>query len=235
VRSLKISKLGAWVYILSALCRAASGGVIYNVTFDTTPLVDHPAGPFYLDLAFTDGSGVNDANNTVTLSTFNFGGGSALGGPFVFGGASGAIETGVTITDNTFLSLFEEPFVAGFQLSFTLDLTSNDDASGIPDRFTFFVLDSSGVPLPTLAPSGDYFFGADLHSTGPIFDAYGGDSSRAPSVGSPVSISAPTITLVNSVPEPSTLWLLAGGLATLVVLKYRFASLVSRLSWQRER
>ena len=73
--------------------------MIYNVTLNTVPLVGHPAGPFYIELAFTDGGGVNDANNTVSLSNFNFGGGSALGSPLVLGGASGSLETGISIVD----------------------------------------------------------------------------------------------------------------------------------------
>lgn len=206
---------------VSTLCQTAIADAIYQVTLNTSPLVGHPAGPFYVYGAFTDGNGIGDANNTVTLSNFTFGGGSALGSPLVFGGASGSLETVVAITDSSFLSFFAEQFAPGLQLSFSLDLTLNDDGGGTPDRFTFFVLDSSQVPLPTLAPSGDYFFGADISSTGPIFDAYGSDPSRALSVGNPVSIAAPTITSVNSVPEPSAIYLVGGALAMMVVLRHR--------------
>ena len=198
---LNILKTAFFVCAFSALCQTASGDMIYNVTLNTAPLVGHPAGPFYVEWTFTDGSGVGDANNTVTMSNINFGGGSALGGPLVFGGASGSLETGVTITDSSVLSLFAEQFAPGLQLSFSLDLTSNDDAGGTPDGLTFFVLDRSGVPLPTLAPLGEYFFGATLCSTGTVFDAWASDPTRAPSVGNPVSIPAPTITSVSSVPE----------------------------------
>jgi hypothetical protein len=69
----------------------------------------------------------------------------------------------------------------GLELSFSLGVTSNDDASGIPDGLTFFILDNSGVALPTLAPVGDYFLSAALGSGGPIFDTYGSDPNRAPS------------------------------------------------------
>ena len=214
----------AWsVCALAALSQIASAGSIYNVTLDTTPLVGHPAGPFYIELAFTDGSGIGDLNNTVTFSNFNFGGGSALGGPLAIGGATGSLETGIAITDSSFLSLFYEQFAPGLQLSFSLGLTSNDDSGTPPDRISFFVLDSSGVPLPTLAPIGDYFFGADLGSAGPAFDAWAGDPSRAPSVGDPIAIPSPTIT--SAVPEPSALGLLGGALAALVILRRRFAAL----------
>jgi hypothetical protein len=200
------------------LCQIATANT-YNVTLDTAPLVGHPAGPFVVFLEFTDGSGIGDANNTVTLSGLDFSGGSALGSPIVFGGASGSLENGISITDTSVISFFEEGFNPGLQLSFSLDLTLNDDSGGTPDRFTFFLLDSSQVPLPTLAPFGDYFFGADIYSTGPIFDAYGSDASRSLSVGGPASIPVPTITSVSSVPEPSTIYLLGGALAMMGVLK----------------
>ena len=107
----------------SALCQTAIADVIYNVTLDTSSLVGHPAGPFYVFGEFTDGNGIGDANNTATLSSFTFGGGSALGSPLLFGGASGSLETGVTITDSSSLSFFAEQFAPGLQLDFSLDLT----------------------------------------------------------------------------------------------------------------
>jgi hypothetical protein len=145
------------LFVFTVLCRKASADISYDVTLDTAPLIGHPAGPFSILFIFIDGSGVGDANNTVTISNVGFGGGSALGNPVTFGGASGSLETEVTITDSSFLSLFNEGFSPGPQLSFSLDLTSNNDANGIPDRLTFSILDGSGVPLPTLAPYGDYF------------------------------------------------------------------------------
>jgi len=198
--------------------RQITGADIYNVTLDTSPLVGHPAGPFEVLLAFTDGSGIGDANNTVTLSGLDFGGGSALGSPIVFGGASGSLETGISITDTSVISFFEEGFNPGLQLSFSLGLTLNDDAGGTPDRLTFFVLDSLGVPLPTLAPAGDYFFGVDLGSSGPVFDAWATDPTRSPSVGGPVTIPAPIVT--TAVPEPSTIWLLGAVMIGLPGVRY---------------
>jgi len=220
----KVSKSIFLVCAISALGQKAIADAIYQVSLDTSSLVGHPAGPFYVYGTFTDGSGIGDANNIVTMSDFAFGGGSALGSPIVFGGESGSLETGVAITDSSFFSFAVEQFAPGLQLSFLLDLTLNDDAGGIPDRFSFSLLDSSGVPLPTLAPSDDYFFGADIYSTGPIFDAYGSDTSRSPSVGNPVSIPAPTIIAVSSVPEPSTKYLIGVGITCMIILRRRFSN-----------
>jgi hypothetical protein len=181
--------------------------------------VGHPAGSFSVLFVFTDGNGIGDANNTITVSDITFGGGSPLGSPLVFGGAAGSLGAGVAITDSSFLSLFLQSFAPGMQLSFLLTLTTDADAGGTPDRLTASILDSSGVPLPTLAPFGDYFFGVDLGSSGPVFDRYASDPSRAPTVGSPVSMPAPT---VGAVPEPSTIYLLGAAIIILVV-KHRSA------------
>ncbi|MGA2717256.1 MAG: hypothetical protein ABSG41_29620 [Bryobacteraceae bacterium] len=209
--------------LFAALSQTARGGEIYNVAVDTSALVGHPAGPFYVELAFTDGSGIGDANNTVTLSDFDFGGGSALGSPLVFGGATGSLETGVSITDSSFLSIFDEQFAPGLQLNFSLDLTSNDDADGIPDRLTLYLLDDSGTAIPTLAPGGaNYFLGVDLGSAGAVFDVWGSDPTQAPYVGDPVSIAAPKVTSASSTPEPPAIYLLGGALlATAAVTKSR--------------
>ena len=171
---------------------------------------------------FTDGAGVGDANNTAALSNFTFGGGSALGRPSVVWRSHWfAQKPALQITDSSALGFFAEQFAPGLQLNFSLDLTLNDESGGTPDRFTFFILDSSAVPLPTLAPFGDYFFGADIYSTGPLFDAYGSDTSRSLSVGGPASVPVPTITSVSSVPEPSTIYLLGGALLAMAVIRNR--------------
>jgi len=204
------------VCIVSVLCQTASADVFADVTLDTAPLIGHPAGPFSILFIFIDGSGVGDANNTATIGNVEFGGGSGLGNPVTFGGAGGSLETAVSITDSSFISVFNEGFTPGSQLTFSLDLTSNDDANGVPDRLTFSILDSSGVPVPTLAPFGDYFLGADLGSAGPVFDAWGSDPSRALSIGGPVSISAPTI---NVTPEPQLIYLVGVALVATVITK----------------
>ena len=228
----RILKAASLIFFVVSLCQHARGDTIYDVTLNTTPLVGHPAGPFYVELAVTDGSGVGDGNNTVSLSSFFLGGGSALGSPFTFGGVSGSLENGVTITDTSFLNVFSEQFTPGLQLSFSVDMTSNDDLGGIPDGLTLYILDSSGVPLPTLAPFGDYFLGADISSSGPNFSLYGSDPSRAPSDGNPVTIAAPTITPMSTVPEPSSISLVCAPLVGIVLIRsygfIRFPNLKSR-------
>ncbi len=206
--------------VISALCGSAVADT-YNISLDTSPLVGNPAAPFSVLIEFIDGNGFGDANNTVTITGAGFGGGSALGSPVVFGGASGSLETGVTIADTSFLNLFSEQVSPGLDLSFVLGLTANDDSDGIPDRLTFFLVDGNGVPVPTLAPFADYFLGVDLGSAGPVFDVYGSDPSRSLSVGGPVLISAPSIAVS---PEPDAALLLGIALSVVLFLGWLGAS-----------
>src|SRR5579859_8130563 len=94
----------------ASFCLAST---MFAVTLDTSPLIGHPAGPFSLNFQFTDGQGTGDANNTVTLSSFAFGGGSAAGGPSLTGGASGSLGSGVVLTDSAFFNAFTEGFTPG--------------------------------------------------------------------------------------------------------------------------
>jgi hypothetical protein len=215
----RLLTVGLTISLVLTLGEHARCDTFYDVALDTGSLVGHPAGPFYLELAVTDGSSGGDGNNTVTFSNIGLGGGSALGSPIVFGGASGSLETGIGITDTSFLSVFSEQFAPGLQLRFTLGITSNGDAGGIPDGFTLYILDSSGVPLPTLAPAGEYFLAADIGASGPIFSAYGSDRSRTPSVGRAATIPTPTITPVTPVPEPSPIYLVGGSLFVTIILR----------------
>jgi hypothetical protein len=177
--------------------RLAAATSTYDVTVNTAPLVGHPAGPFSILFAFVDGSGLSDGNNTVSITNVSFGGGNAIGPPALFGGTSGALETGVTLTDSSFLNFFFETFNAGATLRFRVSLTTADDGGLIPDRLTFFILDNSGAAIPTLAPASDFFWGVDLGSNGGSLDAFASDPSRTPSVGSPIVIEAPTALFVT--------------------------------------
>lgn len=197
----RLVRLGVAVIIvtLAVVTPAASGSTtsIYRVTLNTAPLVGHPAGPFTLWLAFTDGSGTGDGNNTVTLSNVDFGGGSASGNPTLFGGASGALETGVTMTDSLALNEFWESFNAGSTLQFTLSLSTAHDEGDIPDGFILYILDSSGAQIPTLAPAGDCLLTVGSGSTGGILQTFASDVSRSPSNGGPISMSAPAFQFLS--------------------------------------
>ena len=175
----------------------AFGDALYNVSVDTSSLIGNPAGPFQLDFQFTDGSGIGDANNIVTLSNFDFGSGSASGAPTLTGGGTGDLSTAVTLRDSEFFNEFAQAFTPGSAFGFRVDLTTNPESINVPDQFSFAILDSSGL--------GDTLLTADIFSTGPSVSVFA--SSTPP-------IPAPN---VSSVPEPSLAWPLAAAFCLLLI------------------
>jgi hypothetical protein len=200
---------------------AARAQSFFNITLNTSALIGHPAGPFYLDFQLNDGSGIGNANNTAILSQFNFGGGSAIvGSDFAFGGVTGNLSSTVKLTDSTPFNEFFQAFNAGSFLSFSLSLTKTVNAP-TPDLFSFAILDSNLFNLPTFAPGSDALITIDITGANPSIATYAGNFSIAPSAGgAPIGLAAPTIV---AVPEPSTYGLLGA------------LSLVGAVAWSRRR
>ncbi len=198
------------VVLLSATVSQA--GVIYDVSLNTSPLIGHAAGPFSLAFQFNDGSGAGDSNNTAILSAFQFGaGGSAAGSPSLFGGASGSLASGVTLTDSSFFNAFTQQFNPGSLLKFRLQVSTNVDAGGTPDEFSFSILDNTLTELPTLG-FFDVFVVLDIDSPNPVPQSFDSDPSRPPAGGgSGITMSASQLALAT--PEPSSFILLGIGLA----------------------
>jgi hypothetical protein len=180
---------------------ASTAQVAYQISLNTSALQTATTGPYMLDFQFTDGSGIGDANNTVGLSNILFGtAGSASGSPLLTGGASGSLSSGFTLTDSSFFNEAMQGFTPGDQLSFTLSLSANVDAGGVPDEFSLGLLDNSGNEIPTTGPA-DALLAVDIDSPDPIVQTYGADAGRTN-----IGLRAPT---VISVPEPSPLAFLA--------------------------
>jgi hypothetical protein len=196
------------------ICRADA---IYTIGLDTSPLIGEAAGPFSLAFEFIDGSGTGDANNTVVLSSFQFGvGGSASGSPTVFGGATGNTSSGITLIDSSFFNALVQPFNPGSSLGFSLDTTTNLDAGGTPDEFSFSILDSSGAPIPTLG-FVDAFLVLDVDSSNPTPQTFSSDPSTPPQAGgNPITMAAPQATI--GTPEPGTFFLLSAGCGIILIL-----------------
>jgi len=198
--------------VLAALtCSAAAFTVsaadfAYRISLNTTPLMSHPAGPFFVDFQLNDGGGVGNGNNSAVISHFTFGGGAPLGAPTYFDGAIGNLATTVVLTDTSPFNEFYQGFTAGTSLTFDLKLSTNLEAGGVPDAFVFSVLDKTLMNIPTLSFGSDAFVIVNLDST-PTVDTYASNSALAPSAGGPaISLAAPTFT---AVPEPSTYGLFA--------------------------
>jgi len=162
--------------------------MVFQVAVDSAPLIGHASGPFLLDFQFTDGSGMNDGNNTVTLGGFNFHG----------GGWIGADPGPITLTDSSFFSEYLQGFTPGSSLSFSVSLTTAVDAGGIPDQFSFAILDNTLSEIPTVGMA-DAFLAVDIDSTSPTIQTYRSDLSRT-------SLDIPAPTINAAVPEASTFW-----------------------------
>lgn len=210
MKTLSIVAVFAALALVFAVPRLSYADDITNVSINTSSLAGQSGSELVFE--FTDGSGLGDANNTATLSGFDLGGGTAGAVDTVnsFGGYSGDLSSGVTLTDNSFLAVFGQFLDPGSSLSFNLDLTTNVDAGGTPDQFSMYLYDPSGNPLTTTSdPTGfDSLLTINLDSSNPATDNY--DSAL-------VTTSAP----VTKTPEPSTILLLGLGLLALAAVSSR--------------
>jgi hypothetical protein len=188
----------------------ASAQSFFDVRLNTSALIGHPAGPFYLDFQLTDGAGTGNHNNNVTVSQFNFGGGSFLGGPVISGGASGNLATSVQLTDSSPLfNEFFQGFTPGSFLSFRLSLTGNPNGP-TPDAFAFSILDADLFNVRTTAPgNSDALIIINLTGPNLTAQAFAGSGTFDPNGATTIAFPAP---IVVPVPEPSTYGLAAATL-----------------------
>lgn len=187
----------------------------FVVTLDTTPLASS-SDSFALQFQLTDPS-FGDGDNTVTVSGFQFGGGSAgdLGSIVPSGGASGDLSSGVVLTEVSFVNSFQQDFNPGNTLSFLVSSSTIVDSSGwSPDSFAFSIVDNTTLTiLPTTDPNLQVALAAfDITSTTiglSDVQTYGSSPGSTPFLD-PSGISSPS---PATAPEPSSFALLASGIA----------------------
>jgi hypothetical protein len=204
--------------LLIALIAGTAQASALHVTLDTTLLGFSPPGPLSLAFQLADGSGTGDGNNSVTLS--NFSGFTPAGVPILVGSASGDLSSFITITDATPANIFIQGATFGSVLTFNLLLTTNVDP-GTPDEFLFSILDSTFSPLPTFSTSPLFpLLVVDIDSASPTVATFGSDQSQQPVAGGTAAFPAPQVSVISSVPEPSSIALCIVPLA-LMVLAFR--------------
>jgi len=182
---------------------SARADLDYTVKMDTSPLLG--CGECY----WLDFQLIGSNNNNVVLQNFNFGSGGAADSTtdFYQGGATGDAGSSVTLNGNGyFLTEFSEAFTPGDSLSFNVDVSSinTGGSGGIPDMFSFAILDVYGFELPTTSPDGAFFEITLDSATNPTVATYasppGTQGLSAPTVSGPVS----------TTPEPAVIWQLGG-------------------------
>jgi hypothetical protein len=200
--------------LVAALAPSARADLVFQVTVNNTAALNTNAfgagGPYALDFTLTTGGNTN----TVIISAFNLGGGSADSTTISpYGGASGDINNppgSVTVTDDANVNPsagafndFNEQFTPGLgPVTFTVDMTTSY-ISGTPDRFTFSILDSTGSPIPTTDTGNNNenaLLGADI--TGPSMTLSNVETYSAGSGPNTITVTVHS----SSVPEPGTLY-----------------------------
>ena len=175
-----LSTLGALAGAIALLATPARAVSVAHITLDTSSLIGHPAGPFYLDFQLNDGSGFGDGNNTAFVSAIDFGGGSAVAGTEnAFGGVSGSLLSGLSLTDTSAFNECFQQFVPGASLTFDVHLTTN--VSGlVPDLFAFTILDADMYNIPTTSLGSDPLLSITLDGASPTIATFSGTSIAIP-------------------------------------------------------
>ena len=201
---MRIKTFAVKAIMLALFLALASQGYAYaesfNVTVNTSGLGSGASEIFF----FLIGTGVN----TATLSNIALGGGTAGPVDAAIAAGSGALASnnlagGISLTDSTdFLNVFGQSFQAGSAISFLLNLTTNV-VPVQPDQFALVILDTDGNFLPSADPDTGNLLAINIDSGTPTPDIYS---------------DLVTVTAATPAPEPSSLWLLSGGLSALALL-----------------
>jgi hypothetical protein len=200
----------------------------FDVNINTASLAaqDGANAPFFLDFQLNYGSNPEPAN-TVTLSNFQFTGGSALGTATTSGLASGSLGSGVSLTANSsnqFNELFQVFSSSTTDIQFTATVSQNGPNGVTPTEFTTAIMDNSlGFPaqLFTTAPDTASLVTLNL-GTGDTLGSVKSYTSLTSADGN-TSVTGVTAT-ITAIPEPSTTAAVFGCAALAIALLARRSS-----------
>jgi hypothetical protein len=189
---------------------ALRADTVFNISVNTSSLIGNPAGPYEAGFVLFDASGSGDGNNTVTLSAFTFGGGSAgaVDASMTEGNPAGSLQTGITLTDTNFVTGLASAFTPGTSFSFQGSMTTNPDANtgatGLSgDQFEFLIFDGIGSSAPGI-----------VQTTDPT----GNNALALATIGSTGGLTVQTYAILTAVPEPGSLLLVGLGFLAIIVL-----------------
>lgn len=157
-------------------------------------------------LAFDFLQGSPALGNSVTISNFQTDG--MLGSATLSGSETGSLVPGPAVmTDASFFNELLQSVAYGTKISFNLTLTDLTSNGGIPDEFSFFLLNSARDPYATSDPSGsDSLFYIDLNGLG----------NTTPTIFTSAFATATVTPQVTNAPEPAAWPLCLIGMALLV-------------------
>lgn len=186
----------------------AIGVVVLSLFLFGAPVADAAPVTFTIDTSsFVGSSGAvvfdfidgGSPANVATVSNFSTDG--TLGSAFIIGDVSGTLLGAVQFGDQQFFNELLQELVFGTSFTFSLSTTSGAaDQASLPDGFSVFLLDSNGNSI--------------VQSSDPT----GANAIFLVSLGEAVPLkvfSANLVTVQNSVPEPSSIELVA---ASLIIL-----------------
>jgi hypothetical protein len=218
-RQMMMGTLFAGLVLGAAAAPAQAASITYAVHVDTTGLAGTQG---YLDLQFLPG-GFDALAATATVTGFNAFDTTLTPPPVLTGDASGALPGDVTLGNSGAFNDYFHGLTFGNQFSFFLTLTGDALSPVSPPlsgtAFSLLLFGSDGfTPLLTADPDGRL---ASLQ-IGPAGQV-GVQTFARPQGGDP----AATVTQVEAVPEPATMWLMGTGVAALIARRVRSRSRAS--------